>query len=144
MQGIVVLYLTVGFSVIVGLFVGHGLSSFFPGPWWLNGLLTGAVIGAVAFYTLAFVLSFQKAHIEKQRGPVVFAQALLLAVNWGLPAMIAASALAGISIYAALGGMIGSVTPPFAKGQTPKQSTTGALAGSIAGGIVHLISYYLF
>jgi hypothetical protein len=144
MQGIFVLYLTVGFSVVVGLFAGHGLSQFFPDLWWLNGLLTGAVIGAMAFYTLAFVISFQKAHIENQRGPVVFAQALLLAVNWGLPAVIMASALAGISIYAALGGMIGSVTPPFARGQTPKQSTSGALTGSAAGAVVHLIKYFLF
>jgi hypothetical protein len=143
MQGILVLYLAVGFSVAVGLAAGHGLSGFFPDPIWLNGLLTGAVTGAIAFYTLAFVISFQEAHTRKQRGPIVFAQALLLAINWGLPAVILASALAGISIFAALGGMVGSVTPPFAKGQTPKQSTTGTLAGSIAGAVVHIV-YRLF
>ena len=138
MKGILTIYLTVGFSLAVGLAAGHGLSQTVPGPLWLADMAYGAVVGAIAFFTLALVISFQEAHIKRQRGPIVLAQALLLAVNWGLPTVIAASALAGISIFAALGGMIGSVTPPFAKGQTPRQSTTGALAGSIAGGVVHL------
>lgn len=138
MKGILTMYLAVGFSLAVGLAVGHGLAQNFHDPVWLANLAYGAVVGAVAFYTLALVISFQEAHLKRQRGPVVFAQALLLAANWGLPAVIAASALAGISLFAAFGGMLGSVTPPFAKGQTPRQSTTGALAGSIAGGVVHL------